>query len=190
MKYLFLLLFLSTSLMAKSYKKTFSYDDFYKAKAAINFMRFDMESTKLGMFTTSFHGVVRKANLSYKFKKNTLSNATIFFKVADLDTDVNNRNKKMHNFCFSKDKFSDIIITLHSSIKTGAMEKNISATMNVRGKNKEIEVIIDVIKRGKKLIITGISQVSLKELEIPNPSIWVAKVSDKVEINFNFELDL
>ena len=176
--------------MAKDYKSTFSYEDFFKAKSAINFMRFDMESTKFGMVTTAFHGVVKKINLSYKLKKNVVSHAIISFKAVDLDTDVNGRNKKMHDLCFTKDKYPDIIVTLNAPIKVGTTQKSIPATMNIRGQNKDIKIIIDVIKKGKKLIVTGLSQTGLKELSIPDPSIWVAKVKNKIEIKFNFELDL
>lgn len=190
MKFLLLALLFSTSVFAKSYNQTFSNDDFYKAKTGTSFLRFDMKSTKMGMITTDFYGVAKKFAVSFDLRKKTIKNAVVSFKVADLDTDVNDRNKKMYNLCFEKNKYPHLIVTLNNSIRIGKNKKTIPATMNVRGKNKAINVLIETVKKGKRLIVTGVSQVSLKELEIPDPSIWIAKVDDKVELKFNFEVSL
>lgn len=190
MKYIFIFLLLTTSLYAKSYKREFKYSDFYQAKTAPSFLRFDMESTKMGMMTTSFHGVAKKFDVNFGLKDNTLTNTVVHFRVEELDTDVNDRNKKMYNLCFEKDKFPDLIVTLNGPYIIGKTKKSVAATMNVRGKNKQIQIMLDITKKGNKLIVTGVSQVSLKALEIPDPSIWIAKVKDKIELRFNLELDL
>lgn len=190
MKILLFALLFTTSLFAKSYQQEFSQEDFYKAKSAVSFLRFDMKSTKMAMITTDFYGIAKKFTVSFEHSKNTIKDAIVTFKVTDLDTDVNDRNKKMYDLCFESKKFPHLIVTLNNPIKIGKASQSIPATMNIRGKNKSIQIMVETVKKGKKLTVTGVAKVSIKALEIPDPSIWIAKVDDSIDLKFNFELDL
>lgn len=189
MKFLLLLFLLSTSLVAKEYFQNFSNEDFYKAKTSVSYLRFDMKSTKLGVMTTDFFGVAKKFNIRFSNKDQFIESASVNFKISDLDTDVNDRNKKMYNLCFDYKKFPELTITLMKPVKINS-EAIVPAVMQVRGKKKDIELKVKIVQKENKLIVSGVSQVSLKALEIPDPSIWVAKVEDRFELNFSIELSL
>jgi hypothetical protein len=189
MKALILLLLLSTSLFAKEYSQQFSYKEFYSAKTSNSYLRFDMKSTKLGMLTTDFFGVAKKFNISFDKTGDMIDRASVNFKILDLDTDVNDRNKKMYNLCFDYKKYPELTITLNKPIKINS-EVIIPAIILIRGKKKTINLKVKVTQKENKLIVSGISKVSLKALEVPDPSIWIAKVDDSFNLNFSVELDL
>ena len=60
--------------------------------------------------------------------------------------------------------------------------------LNVLGKKKPILINMNIDNKGKYLNVKGNSKISIRELEIPDPSTLVSKLNDKVDINFNFKI--
>lgn len=189
MKMLILSLFISTSLFAKEYKQNFKYEDFYQAKTAKSSLRFDMKSTKLGMMTTDFYGVVKDFTASFSKEKKMISSAVVKFKVEDLDTDVNDRNKKMYKLCFESKKYPFFEVLLDGPLGLNEAKK-VAAILVIRGKKKKVMIDIKTQTVGNKVTVSGKIKTSIKYLEIPDPSIWIAKVEDSFDISFSIDLDL
>jgi len=183
MKYTILMLFLfvfsSSFINGKTFK--YEYSDFYKAKVAKSFIRFDMKSTKAGLITTPFFGVVKK------FELNTTDNKklSVKFFVKEMDTDVNDRNKKMFDLCLDYQKYKTIEVRTLKEIKEGP--NIVPGTIMIRGKLHKIELNLFLKNRDDKKVISGKTKVDLKELGIPDPSIWIASVDNLVEVSFSFE---
>jgi hypothetical protein len=169
---------------AKIVQKTFTFRDYEHAKSSNQFIKFYMESTKAGLVTTSFEGLVKKFTLRYDKQETELNSGLISFDVLQIDTDSDGRNEKMHNKCFSKDQYPQIKVQLGERIEIGK-EKKIPATIQIRGKQKAIWVTIKAAREGDKIRVSGTSTLGLKNLEIPDPSIWIAKVRDQIDLSFN-----
>jgi len=184
---LFLSLFISFSVFAGNINKEFTTKSFADAKKSEQYIRFDMKSTKAGMFTTSFTGFVKDFNINTDKKNDMISGGTLKFKVLSLDTDSDGRNEKMHNKCFSHTKFPELSVKFSNSIKYNT-ESDIEGIINVRGKNKPIKIHMKVTKTGDTVQVQGTAKVKLSELEIPDPSIFIASVSDEVVILFSIKI--
>ena len=101
----------------------------------------------------------------------------------DLDTDVDSRNEKMWNYCLDSKNNSRIRITVLDNIALNGETQTHSATLFIRGKEKPISLKIkaEQISTGD-LIIDLNGDLSLKALEIPDPSIVVASVKDEIKL--------
>lgn len=166
----------------------FSSDDYEKSLNAKSKIVFNMESTKAGIITTSFQGVVKEFNLDYKLTNNTFENVTLILKANSLDTDIDGRNEKMHELCLSAKEFSNIIIRLKEDYVVGN-EKEVAGQIKIKSSWYPIVIKIESEKSDGLIKLKGSSSVSLKKLSIPDPSIWIASVRDRVDIEFNLELN-
>lgn len=180
---LFLAVLFTTLLEAK--EAHFDFDNFDKASKSSNYIRFDMESTKAGIVTTSFNGFVKKYKINYDIKEKTLSNISVSFKGNHLDTDNESRNKKMYNKCLDTTNYPEIIVKLSESVKLEE-NKKYKGIIIIRGKSKPIEIDLQTKLVGNQFKVSGSSVVKISELEIPDPSIWIASVRDEIELKFNF----
>lgn len=180
-------LLVSFSVFAGNVNKGFSSKTYEDAESSEHYIRFDMKSTKAGMFTTSFTGFVKDFTVSTHKKADMLSGGIIKFKVLSLDTDSDSRDEKMHNKCFSHTQFPELIVKFKDSIKFNS-EVDINGTINVRGKDKPIKIHVKVDKKGDVIQILGTAKVKLTELEIPDPSIFIATVTDEVVLLFSIKI--
>jgi hypothetical protein len=158
----------------------FFYEDFDKAKSAESFIRFDMESTKIGLFTTGFSGVVKK------FTINRDQATTLTFKVVDMDTDIDSRNDKMWEQSFDYKNHPEIKVEIQDAPVVG--ENTMKAKIYLRGYTKEFPLKVLVTKTENGLLAKGSAVLKISELEIPDPSIAIAKVRDEINLEFSFLL--
>ncbi len=192
MKYLLSIvaLLFSLTINAKAFHQSFGTDNFYKAKTSLNFVRFDIEGTRAKVFPADVLGMAKRFSIKINIKKDIVNTAEVRFKVEDLDTDLAIRNKRMRAFCFNYEKYPEVIIKAKNYFRLKAKSQNVKAVMIVKGREKPIMLKLNSYKNGKKLYLKGSSQVSLSELEIPNPSTFFNKVNDKVDISFSASIDL
>ncbi len=189
MKHLLLILALAltTSAFAGKNENTCSSDNYNAAMKSECFIKFDMESTKAGFITTGFTGVVKKFSTEFNWNGQEFANTLIKIDVKEMDTDNGSRNDKMYEQSFSVDKFSQIVVQIGGPLKPGT-HNNVPGRLTVRGKIKEISMNLEIsVSEEKDYVIKGSSQMSLKALEIPDPSIFIASVRDRVDLNFQIK---
>lgn len=154
-----------------------------EAKSADVFVRFDMASTKFGLITTSFSGFARKFKVSGDIKNDVLqAGAQIEFAVKDLDTDINGRNEKMWSQCLDEKNHPTVRLTLNQAVPLTGELKDIPATLNVRGADKNIVLKVKSVSISDNISFDISGSVSIKELQIPDPSIAIASVRDRIDI--------
>lgn len=194
MKLLFFALFnltLNFTLWGKSLEKEFIFNSFSEAqKAEDSYLSFEIKSTKMGLFTSTVPGFAKKFKFKSEYdEKNQVASTTeISFNVEDLDTDSSGRNEKMHETCLSKTKTPQITIKTAKVDIKNLENGSVDAVMNVRGVDKPIKLNLSVKSVDKNFVIEGTSQVKFSELEIPDPSIVIAKVNDVIDIKFKFDI--
>lgn len=152
------------------------------------FIRFDMKSTKFGLVTTSFTGFVKKFSAHADVAENELKNVKLDFMAEALDTDVGGRNDKMLDLCLDAKKHPQINVQLEKSIPLTGETLAIPAKLNLRGYEKPITVSAFAKKTDSGYTVDGETELSIKELEIPDPSIAIASVKDQIKVKFHFEV--
>jgi polyisoprenoid-binding protein YceI len=146
-----------------------------------------MESTKAGFITTGFTGVVKKFNTVFNWNGEEFSNTLLKINVKDMDTDNGSRDDKMNEQTFSSDKLPQLVVQIGGPLKAG-VHNNVEGLLTVRGKIKEITLNLEItISEEKDYVIKGTSQMSIKALEIPDPSIFIASVRDRVDLSFQIK---
>lgn len=182
-KLLTILLLLQTSLFAES-KLTLKYDSYEKALEAKNHIFFNMSSTKAGIITTDFKGAVKDAQITYsKDAKGNYKDISIVINAKQLDTDNDARNDKMYEQSLETEKYPKLTVRIPGPVRLGELNKG---SIEVRNKKHSIVLFIEkVVSAEGEASLAGKSVLSLKKLEIPDPSIWIATVHDEVEVRFN-----
>ncbi len=172
---------------ASAHTVNYSFESLEEAKKSASFIKFEMSNTKIGFLTSSFDGFAKKFSVNYELEGAMVKTARITLSIDHLDTDSDGRNETMKTDCFNYKKFPDITILVADPIPIDGKEHSIPAIMNLRGTDKPIQVTVKAQRDGRKMTadISGI--VSLKELDIPDPSILVAKIRDKVELKAHLE---
>lgn len=179
------------SFSAKSKTYFFESDNFEKAELADSFLNFRIKSTKVGLFSSTVAGFVKsfKAQADFTPNKKSLKGITLTFNPKDMDTGNQDRDEKLHNFCFEAEKYPIVSIHIPSKINLGETLRKVPALMTVRGKTKNIFLDLRIVKSNGKVTAFGSSRLSLSALEIPDPSITVASVDDKIHVDFNIVLE-
>lgn len=173
--------------LAHGHTVNISHGSFNEAKGSNNFIKFEMASTKVGLFTTNFDGFARRFSINYELEGNAIKTARITVPIEHLDTDVDGRNDKMKNDCLNFKKFPDITILVADPIPIDGNEHGIPAIINLRGNTKPILLKVKAERKDHKLKAEINGELSLKELDIPDPSIFVASVRDKVDLKARLE---
>lgn len=195
---LILLAFLSLShaLLAYEIKGHQKYSDWKEAREAASQLKFTVVSTKIGLFSSDVDGYVKEFNYSAQYlpQESVVKEMKISFLVKDLDTDHQSRDEKLHQLCLSVNEYPQIEVNLPGPLQlNGLNQVELEGDAYLRGKHKKIKVKMMVKKMsdsgqsGEKkehLEITGSSVWDLFEMEIPDPSIAVAKLSPAININF------
>ncbi|MCB9091228.1 MAG: YceI family protein [Halobacteriovoraceae bacterium] len=179
---------------------SFGFEGKYKAK---NFeeakknettqLQFVVTSTKVGIFSSDVDGYAKEFSYSAEVdsKKNIINNMKVVIPVMSMDTDGEGRDEKLHNLCLSHDKFPTIEVLIPGNLflnKGKTIE--VLGDVTIRGKKKKAVVEIQGDLKDGVLVVSGKSSWSLKEMEIPDPSIAVAKLSDEIRINFKIKHSL
>lgn len=181
------LLLLLLPIGASAHTVNYSFANYDEAKKAPNYIKFMMASTKVGLFTTHFEGFAKKYSINYELDGNSVKTARITLPIDQFDTDIGGRNDKMWNECFNYKKFPEITILIADPIPIDGQEHAIPAIINLRGTDKPILVKIKATRQDRRILAEVSGQISLKELEIPDPSILVAKVRDQVDLKAHLE---
>ncbi|WP_127717505.1 YceI family protein [Halobacteriovorax sp. HLS] len=189
MKYLFSLITLLISISSLAQIEMFSYKTYEESENASSRIIFNMESTKAGLITTSFKGVAKKFSVDYSLDNEQMKDVTIFVEVSELDTDNGARNEKMKQMCFELEKFPRIVIRLKSDFQLNSSGE-VLAQIQARGKWFPIVLRINSVFKNGELNLNGVASVSLKELGIPDPSIWIATVRDRVDLEFSLSMSI
>lgn len=165
----------------------FSYASYKEAKGAPSFLRFDMESTKMGLLTTSFDGAIKRFSLHGDLTPDSLQQgARIEFAVNDIDTDNGSRNDKMWNHCLNGKTHPHLKITLGGALPLNGEKVTIPAVLSLRGYEKPITLSSRGQKTAKGVEFDFSATLSIKDLEIPDPSIVIASVRDTIEVTGHF----
>ncbi|WP_412471143.1 YceI family protein [Halobacteriovorax sp. RT-2-4] len=181
-KVFFIFILLQVSTIAAS-KLSLKYDNFEQAANAQNRIIFNMSSTKAGLITTDFQGVVKGAKITYtKDGMGSYKDISIQIDAKKLDTDNESRNEKMYEKCLEVEKNPHINVHIPGPIRLGELNKG---TIEVRNKKHSIDIFIERLASADgQMSLVGKAVLSLKKLEIPDPSIWIATVHDEIEVNF------
>lgn len=162
-------------------EQSFTYKSYEDALKAPNYLKFDMESTKAGLLTTSFEGFVKTFKVKHEKLNDLIKGLEVEFMINALDTDIEGRNEKMHDKCFGKDQFHKIVVKLNDFKSNSSGD--VSAKIKIRGEWKAIVVHVNAKMKGGHLLLEFKSEVGLKSLGIPDPSIFIASVRDRVDLS-------
>lgn len=157
------------------------------------YLRFKVENTKIGLFTSKISGYVKNYIVSTETIENYSTNnigfvnTEIKFDTKDLDSDNSERDQKLKNYCLNFKKYPQISIKVSEEIKLG--EKTYKGIIDLKGKKFPLNILIKLTlnPKTKKVEIKGNSLSGFKALEIPDPSIAVAKLSDEIWMDFALE---
>jgi len=182
-----LLIILLAGPWARAHTINYSFSSFDEAKTSPNFIQFKMASTKVGLFTSHFDGYAKKFSINYELEGGSVKTARITLPIEQFDTDDDGRNETMRGDCLNAKKFPDVTILIADPIPLDGKEHPITAIMNLRGYDKPILINVKAVRDGRKIKAEITGQISLKNLEIPDPSILVAKLRDQIDLKAQLE---
>jgi polyisoprenoid-binding protein YceI len=179
-------IFLSFNLLAAPLtQKTFHQNNFNDAKKADSFLKFKNASKEFGLITHEYEGYALDFKIQYQIKKDQFTDIKVEIPVNSIDTDNNDRNKKMKDFCFESSNYPYLAITTNSPLKMTDEEQVIDGKINVRGLDKPIQITL----KANAKEFSGKAKLSFKDLEIPDPSIAIASIKDEIFVNFKVILN-
>lgn len=186
--------FIIIGIMCGSYTsmaaEKFSYKNYNEAITAPFFLKFFVKSTKAGIITTTVDGVVKEFNIDTQVfrssEKTTINKAHVSFSVSSMDTDNSSRDDKLQNYCLEKDNFPQIQVTIKKPFVQLALmkEESIGGLLMIRGKSFPLELKVHFEVVDSRPVIVGNAQFKISEVGVPDPSIWIARVHDEVQISF------
>lgn len=187
MKYILIFLIaISFNSFGKDLKETINYDSFEKAKNGKSQLKFIVESTKAGLFSSDVDGYVKEFDYSAKLdeKNMIMTDMVISFAVEKMDTDNESRDTKLHDLCMSAKEFPRVEVRVPGPLfLKEARPHKYQGVVIIRGNERPFEIELSQNLEGNKMIITGHSVWGLKSMGIPDPSIMVAKLSDEIRIH-------
>jgi polyisoprenoid-binding protein YceI len=172
-------------------KKLYSFSNFELAQKDSNQLKFTIESTKVGLFSSDVDGYALKFSARAQINNEVLSNMEIKIPSASLNTDSDSRDEKLHDHCLSIKRYPDIKIQLKGTYdlsKGGA--KTLPGTVFIRGNERVVNVELESSSNGDFIMVQAKSVWMFSKMNIPDPSIAIAKVSDEIKINVKLQLPL
>jgi hypothetical protein len=186
MKYCVLLFIITLNVNAFEVQVRHENFDAAQLGANIGAISFRSESTKLGVITTSFEGRVLEFVVKGKLKKDQIEDVLVEIPVLKVTTDITARDEKMWNDIFEEKIFPTIKVRF-PMIPHG-YHGILKAQIEMKGKHYDFPLEIKSQFESSILKILGKGRLSLKALELPDPSILIASVKDEFELNFEMEL--
>ena len=180
------------SVKAEEISHAVKYSDFEQAKKSGD-LTWVVESTKVGLFSSDVYGYVLNYNYSADFDKENmiLRNMKLTFPIEAMNSDSESRDGKLHTLCMGMPKYKEINVNIAGPIFLKDHKKrSYQGTVNIRGKTKEFTINFQPELSEKHFVLKGDSQWSLKKMEIPDPSIAVAKLSDEIRLLINLSHNL
>lgn len=179
------ILFVSVGAFAKT--QTYTATSYKEAQKAKSFIRFDMASTKLGLVTTSFQGYTKQFILEGEIQQNQLAQgAHVEFSVKDLDTDNGSRNEKMWDQILDYKNHPKIRLVIGKELPIDGESKSLPVSISLRGKEKSIMLTGKAQRTSQGIEFDFSGELSIKGLEIPDPSIVIASVRDSIKVTAHF----
>lgn len=180
-------IFIQSPLCAEEISGEGSFPTFEEAEKSAH-LTWIVESTKVGLFSSDVYGYV----LNYKYtgehnkKDQTLNNLVLSFPIEAMNSDSESRDEKLHTLCMGRPTYNEIKVVIPGPIDLQEEgELFYKGKVMIRGKEKPFSLRASAKIESGKLIFKGRSTWSLKKMEIPDPSIAVAKLSDDIRIHFN-----
>lgn len=146
-------------------------------------LRFELESTKGGVIHSKVDGRVREFALGYDREGETVRNVRLTFAVNAMDTGNDRRDEKMKDFCLGVARFPAVEVAIPGPLPVDARGE-VPARIKVRGRWHPIRVRLEARPGESETVIEGRASVSLSAIGVPDPSIWIAHVRDRVDIAF------
>lgn len=177
---------ISIRLLAEPLNGIFASQSYVEAKKAESQLKFTVESTKVGLFSSDVDGFVKTFSYSADIDKENfiLRDIKLSFKAIDMDSDSSDRDSKLHHLCMEVTKYPNIKIRFERPIFLRDKKVNeVLGIVSIRGKEKSFKAKVQSITNPKGFKLRILSDWSLKEMEIPDPSILVAKLSDEIKIS-------
>lgn len=171
----------------------FEFNSFNEAKEGESQLKFIVESTKVGMFSSDIDGYVKKFSYSTNYDKEskTLENMKLEFSPSEMDTDNDDRNEKLQKYCLDHEKFPKIKINIIGKLDLkNKNNQELKGVVILRGQKKNFDITFINNSTENKLRLKASTVWGLKEMEIPDPSILVAKLSNEIRIHMKINLDI
>ncbi len=185
MHYLILILGMIMSYANAEKHLAWKLDHYSEAKSAPTHFRFVGESTKFGFVTTSFDGFALEGEINYVQTNLLLKDVELKLVSRQIDTDNGSRNEKLWEKCLRVSIYPFILVSLKEPIDLEKDVQDLNGTMKVG--DTSISLDIHIKKLGPN-VFSGSSSFGLKAAGIPDPSIAIAKVKDKMDIQFKVTL--
>ena len=182
---IFLLVFSS---IAHSTEIEVKYNNYEDAQKSSPYIRFSSTSTKLGFITTSFDGFAKSFKYNYELEGKNLKSIIITIDAKSFDTDSNGRNEKMNDEILNSKEFAQIIAKLKMPLELNEGSFTTAGTFIIKNFEFNKPIKYEIKKINNKFQIKGSTTISLKEAQLPDPSIAIAKVRDDFDLSFVIEL--
>jgi polyisoprenoid-binding protein YceI len=150
---------------------------------ADTYLRFVLHSRKAGFINTAVEGYVRDFHVSYEWTGDAARRAQAHFATRELRTDNSGRDEKMWTRCLDADRYPEIEVQLDGDVPVGR-SVDVPGRIRIRGAWHSLRLSAHVQRAHGTLVLGGEATVKLSELDIPDPSIWIAKVDDTVQLVF------
>jgi polyisoprenoid-binding protein YceI len=151
---------------------------------ADTYLRFVLHSKKAGFINSQVEGYVHDFDVSYDWTGTAATRGDVGFAVRAMRTDNGGRDDKMWSFCLDAEHHPRVQLTLDGDIPLGRRVE-VPARIYIRGAWHPLRVTAELQRAEDKLIVAGAATVKLSELNIPDPSIWIAKVDNTIELTFH-----
>lgn len=163
-------------------------ESYKQAKNHSSYIKFESISTKLGLFSSTFDGYAKDILIRYNSSNNEISKLEVEIPVKSLDTDVNSRNEKMYDDILNAKIYPIILVATDEIISLENGEKTINMIFTIKGNKitKPVKVIIS--KNNDEILIKGSANLGIKEMQLPDPSISIAKVRDNFDLSFTISI--
>ncbi len=168
-------------------EQSYQYPDFEAAEKAESFLKFTLEHTRVGLFSSDFYGYVKSFQASAQLENNEFSDMSIRFAALSVDTDNGMRNDNMYEDVLAAKEHPQIRITALQSCPLNT-DCELPAIVQIRGKDQEIRIKVKIVDQGESYQVAGKSELSVKGLGLPDPSIAIASLRDRIDVDFQFEM--
>lgn len=171
-----------------TWSKDFNYKNYEAASKSKEYVKFESESTKLGFVTTSFDGYAKKFKISYSLENQKISNINVRIDTDSFDTDNSSRNEKMYEETLEVKKYPAVTFNSQQMVDISNSKHSIKGFLRVRNIEKVVTLNLEVVKKEGESYLVGTTSIGLKEFKIPDPSIMIAKVRNRLDIKFKVKL--
>lgn len=166
----------------------FKTENFDTAKKDKQYLKFTGTSTKFGFVSTDFDGYAKEFNTAFTTEnqggKKILSTIKVEIQAASLDTDNSSRDEKLHTKCLNTETYKTIIAELNEKVELKeTTEQKTNLKLTIRNNTISIPAIYSIKQLPEGYEISFTTQFSFKDVEIPDPSIAIAKLQDVIKLS-------